>query len=59
MPSLAIKSAVIEIGNQDKPIQGDFTLTTAPLGLEMGQPFLVEPSTGTIYPMTTVKVMKR
>jgi hypothetical protein len=59
VPNLAIKTAIVTLGNQDKPIQGDFILTTAPLGVELGQPFLVETASGTIYPMASVKVMKR
>jgi len=59
VPFIGIKSAVVVLRNQESEIQGGLQLTTAPIGVEMGQPFLVDSTNGTIYPMTSVKVMKR
>ena len=63
MPSLSIKSAVIithgEKGTRETEISGDLELTTAPLGKELGQLFLVATESGSIYPLTSVKLMKR
>lgn len=57
--ALAIKSAIIYGHDKEFEINGNFVLSCAPLGAEMGHPFLWDAATGNIYPMSSVKSMKR
>jgi hypothetical protein len=56
---LGFKSAIILNRGQELEIHGQLMLTTAPFGVEMGAPFLVDAASQNVFPMTFVKMMHR
>ena len=56
---LGLSSAILLDRAHDVEIKGQLSLTTAPFGVEMGTPFLLDQKSQTIYPMSSVKVMRR